>query len=125
MPLKKEDDLNKIWTPPLKKILPDISWPLTLTAMGQLISNQKCYQVSKPEMEVNMMNIIYMECTGIQNIRHFHEKTSVAKLYKYILKERQGKGPKPPSIFNNFYIEDAHTNWKYSARKKAFDQFEA
>ena len=28
--------------------------------MGQLILNPKCYQVSKPEMELHMINIIYM-----------------------------------------------------------------
>ena len=28
--------------------------------MGQLILNRKCYQVFKPEMEFNMLNIIYV-----------------------------------------------------------------
>ena len=45
-----------------------------------------------------MMNIIYMECTGIQNIRHFHEKTIVAKLYKY-MKGKAGQGTKTPKYF--------------------------
>ena len=31
-----------------------------MTAMGQLILNRKCYQVFKPEMEFNMLNIIYV-----------------------------------------------------------------
>ena len=31
--------------------------------MGQLIFNRKCYQVSKPEMELHMINIIYAAST--------------------------------------------------------------
>ena len=33
--------------------------PLTSTATGQLVLNGKCYQVSKPEMELHMINMIY------------------------------------------------------------------
>ena len=51
--------------PPLQKyfgprILPDFFlYPLTLTAMGQLILNRKCSQVSKLEMELHMIGMIY------------------------------------------------------------------
>ena len=45
--LKNEDDLKKE------------DDPLTVTATPQLMSNRICYQVSKPEMEFHMMNIIY------------------------------------------------------------------
>ena len=45
---KEESYLNFFW------------WPLTSTAMRQMILNQKCYQVSKPEMELHMIDIIYM-----------------------------------------------------------------
>ena len=41
-------------------ILPDFFLrPLTLTATTQMMLNRKCYQVSKPEIEFHMMDIMY------------------------------------------------------------------
>ena len=44
---------------PLKSYLTFFRWLLTLTATRQLMSYRICYQVSKPEMEFHMMDIIY------------------------------------------------------------------
>ena len=41
-------------------ILPEFFWrPLTLTATPQMTISKKCYQVSKPEIEFHMIDIIY------------------------------------------------------------------
>ena len=46
--------------PPLTEYyLQFILWAFTLAATAQLILNRKCYEVSKPEMELHMINIIY------------------------------------------------------------------
>ena len=55
--------------------------------MGQLILDRKCYQVSKPEMELHMINIIYAALpmhAKTEKRQHFHAKTTIAKLYIYI-----------------------------------------
>ena len=64
--LKNEDYLKnwpfpQIMLPPspLKSYLKFFWWLLTLTATQQLMSNRICYQVSKPEMEFHMIDIIY------------------------------------------------------------------
>ena len=45
--------------PPIT-ILPELFWrPLILTATPQMMLSRKCYQVSKPEIEFHMMNIMY------------------------------------------------------------------
>ena len=54
--LKNVDELKNC--PPLQK-LKSIAWIFSWD-MGQLILNRKCYQVSKPKMEFNMKNIIYL-----------------------------------------------------------------
>ena len=47
-------------SPSRKKITWNFSWwPLTLTATPQLMLNRKWYQLSKPEMEFHMINIIH------------------------------------------------------------------
>ena len=48
--------------PPLITILPEYFWrPPTLTATQQMMLSLKCYQVSKPEIEFHIMNIMYAE----------------------------------------------------------------
>ena len=62
--------------PQLKRILPDISlWPLTSTAMGELILDRKCYQLFKLEMEFNMLNMIYKHCACARIQKRQHLKT--------------------------------------------------
>ena len=72
--LKTEDDLQKNLTTPNLKIITCnfFCWALPSTATGQLILNQKCHQVSKPEMELHMINIIY----AALHIRAQTEKTT-------------------------------------------------
>ena len=64
--LKNEDDLknedSKIILPPPspQKVTWIYFWWLhTLTAKQELMSNRICYQVSKPEMEFHMIDVIY------------------------------------------------------------------
>ena len=69
----------KLFLPPpqLKRILPDISlWPLTSTAMVELIVDRKCYQLLKLEMEFKMLNMIYKHCAcaRIQKRQHLKAK---------------------------------------------------
>ena len=44
---------------PIKSYWTFFWWLLTLTATHQLMSNRICYQVSEPEMEFPMIDIIY------------------------------------------------------------------
>ena len=65
--LRNEDVLKNC--PPTQQQFPpslsyyNITWfflrPLTLTATPQMMLNRKCYQVSKPEMEFHMIDMIY------------------------------------------------------------------
>ena len=61
----------KICLPPLKEYyLQFFLWHLTSTATGQLILKRICYWVSKPEMELHMINTIYVAlpmCTNRKN----------------------------------------------------------
>ena len=57
----------------------------------------ECYQVSKPEKELHMINIIYAALPK-QKKRHLYAKTTNAKLYIYI-----GVGAR------DLYIDEAHT----------------
>ena len=68
--LKNEEDLKNWPSPPFffgsppplpLKNLPEVFcwWLLTLTARPQLMLNRKWYQVSKPEMEFHIINIMY------------------------------------------------------------------
>ena len=61
-PQKLAHPLKKFCHPPplpLKYYLIFFWWPLTLTATPQLMLNSNCYQVSKPEIEFHMMDIMY------------------------------------------------------------------
>ena len=49
-------------------------WPLTSTVTGQLILNRKCYQVSKPEMELLMIHEIHAALL-------MHAKTEKTKFF--------------------------------------------
>ena len=54
--------------------------------MGQLIVNRNCYEVSKPEMEFDMMNIIYMAL-------HMYKNTTIVKFFLCMeFGERDTKG---------------------------------
>ena len=65
--LKNEDVLKnylptpqQFCPPPPITILPELFWwPLILTATPQMMLSRKCYQVSKPEIEFHIMNIMY------------------------------------------------------------------
>ena len=57
-----------------------------MTTTPQPMSNQICYQVSKPEMEFHMIDIIYaaLPMRAQKERRHFHTKKTRANLYMYI-----------------------------------------
>ena len=97
-----ETTSKKNWPPNLKEYYLNFILPLTSTAMGQLILNRKCYQVSKPEMELHMINMIYaalpMRKVNKQKRQNFHTKTTCVKLYIYIIGEAR-----------NLYIDEACT----------------
>ena len=60
---------------------------LSLTAIPQLALNRKCYHESKLEMELHIINTVYMRhcaCAHEQKWRYFHTKMTRAKLYIYI-----------------------------------------
>ena len=76
---------SKIETTSKMKIkrLPEILLDDFSTATPQLTLNRKCYQVSKPEMEFPMIDIIYAALPMRAQIerRHFDAKTTRANLY--------------------------------------------
>ena len=72
----------------------------TSTDTGQLILNWKCSRVSKLEMELRMLNVIYIwHCPWAhkRKRRHFHAKTTSAKHYIYV-----GVGSR------DLFIDEAH-----------------